>query len=105
MDSSIGTVHLINSSLIRTNAKDIRPDDLGEEESIPAAFRAAAGWTPEDGYSGDEGPSIPAHLKGKGKALIHDPDEGGSVPEEQVSSGSGLPQPGSPVHVCVPPTS
>ena len=105
MDSSIGAVHLINSSLIRTNARDIRPDDLEEEESMPGACQTTTGWTPEDGYPGDEGPSIPAHLKGKGKALVHDPNEGWSVPEEQVSSGSGLPQPGSPVHACVPPTS
>ena len=84
------------------NAKDIRQDDL--EESDPAASWATAGWMEGD-YLGNEGLSIPAHLKGKGREMVHDPSEGGSMPEEQVSSGSGPPQPGSPGNVCVPLTS
>ena len=59
----------------------------------------------EGDYVPNEGPSIPAHLKGKGKEILHDPNEGGSTPEEQVSSECGPPQPGSPGNVCVPRTS
>ena len=61
------------------------------------------GWTPEDGHQGwrEEGYSIPTHLKGKGRARLHGPNEGGATPEERDSPGCGSPQPGSPANVCV----
>lgn len=90
--------NLINSALIRTNAKDIRQDDL--EESDDATSRATTGWMAGN-YPGEEGPSIPTRLKGKGKQMVHDPSDGGSTPEERGSSGFGPPQPGSPASMCV----
>jgi len=80
----------------------ISPQD--PEDSYHAAFWGTAGWTPEDGYQGwrEEGYSIPTHLKGKGRARIHSPNEGGATPEEQDSPGWGSPRPGSLVDVCVP---
>ena len=72
------------------------------EGSYHAAFWETAGWTPEGGYQGvlDDGPRIPPYLKGKGKARLRDPNEGGETPEEQDSSGP--PQPGNLPYGCVP---
>ena len=61
-------------------------------------------WTPEDGHQGwgEEGYSIPPHLKGKGRARTYGPIEGRATPEEQDSPRWGSPQPGSQAKVYVP---
>ena len=65
-----------------------------------AAFWETAGWTPEAGYQGfsdEDGPTIPAYLKGKGRAMA-----GVNTPKEQDSSGL---QPGVSTNGCAPLTS
>ena len=88
-------------SLISHNEQDyVSPRN--SEESYHAAFWETAGWTPEDGYQGFslDGPRILPSLKGKARARLRDPNEGGETPEEQDSSGP--PQPGNLPYGCVP---
>ena len=74
------------------------------DESAHETFWETAGWTPEDNHQGfrEEGYRIPSYLKGKGRARLHGPNEGGETPEEQDSSRWSPPRPGDPLYACVP---
>ena len=91
-----------------TPGDSIRPEDNGDNEqghieSAHVDFWAMGGWTPEGSYPGStlERPSIPTQLKGKGKAVIRDPNEDEAMPEERDFSGYGPPQPGSQANLFV----